>query len=549
MTRTKAIQPRGPYPVKSSWLAADRFHDHQDWRADYHLSPAAWLGSHSGSWPVLGDLGQCLDGWRVSTTPGAPGYDPAIERTPVYRLRHLEPMELRTEPEHWSSPVVADRAYCVAPFDLLIRRVGSVAAALVGEGHRRHPADANLGIVRGLSPSAALWTAYCINQPHYRDYLEGERTVTALVRVGLRRIANMPLAPMPDDLAPLAEGWFQALDQDAQALERLARLRRSVAEWINDRCPAEPDDRWGDSDLAGRDSTAVLKDFARIDAGPTADRLRVDGRARWAWFAADDLGDQLNMALAEQHALARRLLESGIGAPLTVLAHIGPPGPSAPDSEWYPGRCRVLRIGDLDRQLGFTGDLPRRDQAGWRSQSRPIQQGDVLVSTFAGEPKVALVDEIPLDEIPVPDHASSSHRISARSRVAPGADDPEGGRPNQRQGPCILPSEQLLILRFHRWPAAGALLMDSESVMTQWRRLATGMAHRFVHPAMAQRLVLPVPEPEQAETWDRALLDLLAQRRQARCRMDALCADLAERYRARHPAEFRAGNPQTGSGA
>jgi hypothetical protein len=111
-----------------------------DWRATYHLSPAAWLGRRIGTWPPLGQRARCLDGWRVSSNPAAAGYDPCLAQTPVYRLRHVEPMALRTEPEHWQPPAVTDRPFCVQPGDVLVRRVGAVAAAPVAKRHRPHPA-------------------------------------------------------------------------------------------------------------------------------------------------------------------------------------------------------------------------------------------------------------------------------------------------------------------------------------------------------------------------------------------------------------------------
>lgn len=437
-----------------------------DWRPDYHLSRAAWLDRHAGTWAPLG---HCLDGWRVSSNPASSGYDPRIERAPVYRLRHIEPMDLRTESEHWLSPLVADEPFCVQPGDVLVRRVGSVAAALVGERHRRHPIDGNLGIVRGLTPALALWAAYCLNQPHYRDYLESEPTIGALVRVGLRRIAEMPLAPQPAGMDLLALDWFQALDRDTQGLEQIYRLRQEVAQWSADLVP---------------------------DLFAVADSPR-DG-ARWAWFSPPDLEDQLNMALCEQRRAARALVESGLGVPIGALAQVSPRTPKA----GAPAGCRVLRIGDLDRQFGYDERLPAWDAIGWRSQTRAVARFDVLVSTFAIEPKVAFVDR-PTDD-------------------------------------CVLPSEQLVTLCFHRHQGAYALLMESPLVQSQWARLATGTGQRFVQPGLVGRIVLPVPEEGLAADWHHRLAEVLAKRRDAKRRMRGMLDELGRLYRDRHPDD-RAG--------
>ncbi|WP_295390172.1 hypothetical protein [uncultured Thiodictyon sp.] len=451
--------------MKADWIAADQVVLADDWRPDYQLSRAAWLGRHAGEWAPLGRLGGCLDGWRVSSNPAASGYDPRIECAPVYRLRHIEPMELRTQAEHWLPPLLAEEPFCVQPMDVILRRVGSVAAALVSELHRRHPVDANLGIIRGLAPDQALWTAYCLNQPHYRDYLETSGSITELVRVGLRHIAGMPIAPKPAGMNALAQDYFEALNRDSQSFEQLFRLRRELSDWLAERLP----------------------DTAAFMSGSLATR-------RWARFAPEDLSDQLNMAVAEQHQMVRTLQETGLAAPLGSLAQIAPREPR----EANPETCRALRISDLDQQFGIAPRLAGRPELAWRTQVRPLAQFDVLLSTFAADPKVAFVAE-PVTE-------------------------------------CILPSEQLITLCFHRFQGAFALLMESALVRAQWVRLATGSVQRFVQPAAVDQLVLPVPDQGLAERWHASLVDLMAKRRAARHRMDALLAEVGRLYDAIHPA-------------
>ncbi|WP_058557988.1 hypothetical protein [Thiohalocapsa sp. ML1] len=211
------------------------------------------------------------------------------------------------------------------------------------------------------------------------------------------------------------------------------------------------------------------------------------------------------MDLCAQRAAARALVGRGLGLPLSALARINPKAPRAAE----PARCRVLRIKDLDHQLGVAGPLPGRNETAWRSQTRVVTVDDVLLSTFAAEPKVAYID------------APAAVAAAAQAQ-APG----DG---------CVLPSELVLTLCFHRWPGAYALVLESPPVLAQWRRLATGGGLRFVQPAEAAALALPLPEPEQATAWQERLTDLLAERRAARGTLQALADQLHWLYRASHP--------------
>ena len=78
--------------------------------------------------------------------------------------------------------------------------------------------------------------------------------------------------------------------------------------------------------------------------------------------------------------------------------------------------------------------------------------------------------------------------------------------------------------------------MESALVRAQWVRLATGSVQRFVQPAAVDQLVLPVPDQGLAERWHASLVELMAKRRAARRRMEALLADVGRLYDAIHPA-------------
>jgi hypothetical protein len=450
--------------LKANWVQARQVLASPDWRPAYHFSAAAWLNGRADAWPRLGAFAECVDGWRVSTNPASNAYDPRVETAPIYRLRHIEPMELRTETEHWRPPAIAEESFCVQPLDVLLRRVGTVAAAPVSELHHRHPVDANLGIVRGLTVGQALWTAYCLNQPHYRDFLEASGSITALVRVGLRQIAEMPIAPKPDTVDALAERYFAALSRANQSLEQLFRLRETVEEWLADQWP---------------------------DLLPLLDAQH-EGH-RWHWFAVEDLDDRFDMTAAEQRRLARKLQETGSAAPLGSLARINPREPRAS----RPPQCRALRLADLDPHFGISEHLPDRQQMAWRTQTRALAQYDVLISSFAGDPRVAFVP------------------------------DPATG--------CILPTEQIITLCFHRFQGAYALLMESALVRAQWARLATGSVQHFVPPASASQLTVPIPEPVLAAAWHHELLEIMAKRRTAQRQIDEALSAVGRLYATLHP--------------
>lgn len=461
--------------MKADRIEADQLIDTADWRPAYHFSPAMRLNRLGRRWPRLGELAECLDGWRVSANPSSLAYDPRLESTPIYRLRHVGDMQLETEAEHWQPPRIGGQPYCVQPFDVVVRKVGRVGAALVHELHRQHPVDANLAIIRGLDPARAMWVTYCLNQPLYRAFLESADAITTLVRVGLKRLADLPIAPMPEGFGALADACLETTADVTRTRDQLFRLRSEVDAWL-------------------RDSLAEHRAFLEQS---------VETR-RWSWFGTLDLDDHLIITAAEQHRFARSLRAAGLGVPVAELARINPRHPRAE----RPSACRALRIGDVDDHFGIAPQLADRDAMAWRTQTRPVSRYDVLISTFATDSKVAWISD-PVTE-------------------------------------CILPSEQLITLCFHRHPGAFALLMESVAVRAQWVRLATGSTQRFVSPGAVGQLVVPVPEPERAERWHQRLHDLLHKRGESERRLAELQARMHPLYRALHPFSTpRAGGGET----
>lgn len=492
------------------WLDGRELGDADNWRAEYHVSPAGLLVRLGKTWPSLGSRGpEILDGWRFSENPRSAWYranvllqeddgivpercggvSPAgvdqarwkravelkqtIDQKRYYRMRHVGVMRLVPEQEQFESPLIAKKPYCLCPGDVLIRRVGQVVAGPVADHHRRHPVDANVGIVRGLHPMEGVWLAFCLNQPVYQDYLVQSAGITTLPRVGLKRLGTMPLAPRPEGFDEPARIYLNGLDELAQAEERLFQLRRRVREWMD----------------------RATEGIAETDGSR---------RIRTRFFAAQDMDEALTYAGAMQNRVQRLTLDQG-GQRLDQLAEVCPRFPKE-----NAAGSKVLKIAHLDDQFGYALNLHNEQNVRWRVQPRAVHRYDVLVSSFVQDPRV----------------------MYAHSPL-----------PNK-----IFPTDQLVSFRFHFFPGAYALLLETPFATRQMARLATGMAQRFVRPSALSGLVLPFLDREHAGLWHARLNEILDRRQQAmavmdqaRERMEDLFHDVHPRFAGAHMASRRMG--------
>ncbi|WP_239410137.1 hypothetical protein [Photobacterium sp. OFAV2-7] len=482
------------------WQTADELDKADDWRANYHLSPAAVLPRLGENWPALAKSGvRLIDGWRFSDNPDSEWYlrhvrlldttkkDPVkLEYLPLavseqerqqadefkkvidhrlyYRMRHLGDMRLQLESEQFQLPELSDQEFCIQPDDVVLRRIGRAGAAYISAQYRRHPIDANLAIIRGLPTSDALWLSYCLEQPVYRAYLEQQTGITSLVRVGLKQLRDMPLAPKPNGFEPIANEYLAALDELNQAEESLFLLRSQVQQWLKQqlRGLAEPEDVRG---------------------------------WRCGFFAASDVSHRLDYAHACQGQYQRKLLEQG-GKNLSALAVINPK-----ETGGIPAEHTVLRISDVNDQLSFARDLSDGEKAKWRTQKRLIKQNDVIVSTFASDNKIAFVHDV--------------------------------------QEKLILPSEQLVTLCFHEYQGAYALLMESPLVNWQIKQLTHGNLQSFIHPAEMNNLVIPKLDIEIGAQWHQQLLDIMQLRDQAMAALAVAKTKMADMFSLLHPVETK----------
>jgi hypothetical protein len=123
-------------PMKAQYIAAKRLNSSDDWRASYHLSPAALLSEMGEHWPSLQQTGsECIDGWRASLKPVAGYSERDIEDIPLYRLRHIENSILETEGQHAQPRAIQSKPFCIRPWDVVIKKVGGIKAALTLPEH------------------------------------------------------------------------------------------------------------------------------------------------------------------------------------------------------------------------------------------------------------------------------------------------------------------------------------------------------------------------------------------------------------------------------
>jgi len=376
--------------MNHQFIPAKQLVSADDWRPVYHLSTAAVLRRLGEDWATVADLdGQLLDGWRFSDRIESDWYlrevelrDPAkrdpvtneyqrlsvgpaeqqrakqyretIENRRYYRMRHVDEMQLNVDAVVMAPPLLNNLNTCIAPGDIVVRRVGKVSAALVSSYHRRHPVDANIAILRGLNPRQAAWLAYCLNQPIYRCYFEEPGAIVAMTRLGLKQLSSLPIADRPAAFDKLADQYWQLYERVGLAEERLQQLRKEVADWLVDKIPEHLMAEHTDRLLAKR-------------------------------FGVKDVDHTLSYVAAEQNHFCRQLADTYQCVPLSRLAEVNPKSKSKTDAE-----LPIIKIGDVKGQLDIQRDNQATEESRWRFHRQPLNPLAVVVSTFVHDPKVGL---------------------------------------------------------------------------------------------------------------------------------------------------------------
>jgi len=349
--------------LKSIKISAAQMTRQDDWRPSLYLSGGAVLRQLGGKWPCLGDMAEhIIDGWRVSHNPTADSFNSAVMSTPLYHLRNIQPYFIETDPRHWQTPHITGKLYCTQPHDVLIRKVGGASAALMTDIHSQHPIDANLIIVRGLSPYEAVWVCFCLNQPLYQDYLNESDAITILQRLGLKKLKNTPICPMPRQFIHLAQAFLGAYGRLANAQRELTSMRKQVDEWL-------------DGKLSGFDACYWMQ----------------SRQCHWQFFSPRHIDDSLLINQVEQNYLRGELIGKYRFHPVSDLSEINP----RQRSQLTGAADKVLQISNITDFLTLKQSFTDRADSRWRFQNRRLKKYDVVMSTFAENARVAYLHQEP----------------------------------------------------------------------------------------------------------------------------------------------------------
>ncbi|MBT6340190.1 MAG: hypothetical protein HOJ48_12940, partial [Desulfobacula sp.] len=348
-------------------ISAAQIAQHDDWRPSLYLSGGAALRFRGDSWPCLGDMAKSfIDGWRVSRNPLVESYDPLVETAPVFRLRNILPYWIDAEPEHWSSPKMMGKSFCVQPLDIIIKKVGGASAALVSKSHSLHPVDANLALVRGLPPDYAVWVCFSLNQPLYQEYLNETEAISTLPRLSLKKLKQMPICPMPESFKELSQVFIGAYNRYAQAQIALSLLRHKVEQWV--------ESQMGDFDW---------------------DEWENPAQCHWQFFHPVHIQNTLQISQVEQNYLCSQLIKKYQLCRLTELSKIN----TKSKKNVAMGLGKVLLIGNVSESMTIKYPLPDKTETRWRLQKQRIRQYDVVMSTFADNTRIAYFADDPEDDI------------------------------------------------------------------------------------------------------------------------------------------------------
>ena len=370
--------------VKLARVEPKILHQENYWGAELFCSDAALVFQRSINGIILREIGNCIEGWRVSTNKSARDYDRRIETTPIYRQANLKQLNFDLEDRHWKSPEIESQ-YCVRPGDLTINKISPLRASLATARLPRHPVDANCILIRGVKEPLNTWLAICLNQKPYEAYLLNRHGLSILARIGLKVLSQLyvPLPPLEE-----IQGLHQKIvDWNEQLLEndfKRVSLLAEVEDYI-------------DKELEAAD---VYFNYAPLNPGQ--------------FFPSDAIADSL---LPEHVRLSDRLTrlkrESGWIDLKTLLGKKIAKSRLSKSLE----TGRYLRLSDTDRDLTFS--LPEAE-ANLRSPNRifakPLTQEEVLISNFIAPFKVVFSDESPSKTVYVSD---SWERL--RFKETPGA--------------------------------------------------------------------------------------------------------------------------------
>jgi hypothetical protein len=328
------------------------------------------------TWTLRQLGGLVLEGVRGAINQGSP----------VYRMSNVGEMELLPEEGQFRPPEVNDER-CVRPGDIILSKSVPIRAAIAPPALFRHPADANIYLIRGLDQAVGLWVALLLNQPAYGEYLVRKSGVAIIPRIRLSVLRNASFPAIPAGLGSVSQQLFDCLDSKIESLGQLfrfsAEVRREVAYWLPQSRPSQPQ--------------------------MTTQRM-------WhGFFAPSEIGDSLVPVHVQVNAEQRALRKDAGWIPLNNLVRIN--GPQTGRIAVSGDQMRTLQLSDIRRDFSFpNGEARPVGETNRLIFATPIDSNEVLLSTLVTNPRVTFAASRPISPVHPSDHWCRLH-----FRETPGA--------------------------------------------------------------------------------------------------------------------------------
>ena len=346
------------------------------WSADLYCKAAAQIFRGTFSRVAIREIGNCLEGWRVSTQSGTDTYDRRIEKTRIYRQANLDCMKFRLDAEDWEKPTIEEE-WCVQPGDVVLNKIPPLRAAVATSRLPRHPVDANCILIKAVKPPFGVWVAFCLNQKPYEAYLLHRQSAAILPRVSLKVLSNLHI-PLPSVAeASLLHG--QMWEWNDNILENNESLRRLIADV--EAYVANEQQQLDESEAGFNQSLSTGQFFPAesIDDSLLPTHVKLSHQMR---LLKDQLGWLSLENLLSEDEISRSRLYGDV-----------------------PEQGRYLRLSDIGTDLSFSQpEEIETAPAPWRIFRQPLTSGEVLLSILVTSPRVAFIDQAPTNKIYVTDH-------------------------------------------------------------------------------------------------------------------------------------------------
>ena len=320
----------------------------------------------------IGDVSdKCLDGWRISSDPDSPLYDPLGENSPRYRQANIGVYFLNIDMQHCRRPIVFNRPYCVLPGDVVVPRIPPLHTSLVSESNHRHPIDGNCYIVRGLKPGDAAWLLALLNEKEFEAWFMARSGSQAMPRIGLKDLRNCPFPDPPEDVPQWSTRLFDWVERYSSNANRLFSLQSEVSSHVS-QFLSDQDEQEHNLFPGVRESAALL--------------------ASDSWLPVH----------VESEYQQRRLIEKG-AVRLKELVVVSDAA-SARLKKEQSSMVRLLKIADVTGIYLPSVEASLSETRLGRFFAEPVRTAEVLVSSLVTYPKIAYGDRSLTEKIHPIDH-------------------------------------------------------------------------------------------------------------------------------------------------